>query len=52
LIAGPVADRLGVQAWYVIGGGVCILTTLAASFIPAIMNIEQNQALAEVIPAE
>jgi DHA3 family macrolide efflux protein-like MFS transporter len=44
LIAGPVADRLGVQFWYVIGGAICILTTIVASFIPAIMNIEQNQA--------
>ena len=44
MIAGPVADWLGVQAWFIIGGSICILTTLAAFFIPAIMNIEQNQA--------
>jgi DHA3 family macrolide efflux protein-like MFS transporter len=44
LIAGPVADWLGVRFWYVIGGGVCILATVAATFIPAIMKIEQNAA--------
>jgi DHA3 family macrolide efflux protein-like MFS transporter len=45
LIAGPVADWLGVQFWYIIGGSICILTTIVASFIPAIMNIEQNQGV-------
>ncbi len=43
LIAGPVSDWLGVRVWYVFGGVVCILTTVAAFFIPAIMNIEQNR---------
>jgi DHA3 family macrolide efflux protein-like MFS transporter len=47
VIAGPVADWLGVQSWYIIGGAVCILTTIVASFIPAIMNIEQNQVSTE-----
>ena len=43
LIAGPVADWLGVRVWYVFGGAVCILMTVAALFIPAIVNIEQNR---------
>jgi len=43
LIAGPVSDWLGVRVWYVFGGTICILTTVAALFIPAIMNIEQNR---------
>jgi len=43
MVAGPVADWLGIQAWYIIGGSICILATIAAFFIPAIMNIEQNQ---------
>jgi DHA3 family macrolide efflux protein-like MFS transporter len=42
LVAGPVADWLGVRAWYIFGGILCILVTLAAFFIPAIMNIEDN----------
>jgi DHA3 family macrolide efflux protein-like MFS transporter len=47
LIAGPVADWLGVQFWYIAGGAICTLTTLVATFIPAIMNIEQNQVSVE-----
>jgi DHA3 family macrolide efflux protein-like MFS transporter len=47
LVAGPVADWLGVRFWYLIGGAVCILTTIIASFIPAIMNIEQNRVSVE-----
>ena len=47
LIAGPVADWLGVRFWYTLGGAICILVTVAASFVPAIMNIEQNQVSAQ-----
>lgn len=52
LVAGPVADALGVRFWYIVGGGICILMTLAAFFIPSIMNIEQNNQQKEVQPAE
>ena len=48
LSAGPVSDWLGVRVWYVFGGAVCILTTLAALFIPAIVNIESNRQPAQV----
>jgi MFS transporter, DHA3 family, macrolide efflux protein len=51
LIAGPVADWLGVQFWYIIGGAICILTTIVASFIPAIMSIEQNQGSTQGVSA-
>jgi DHA3 family macrolide efflux protein-like MFS transporter len=43
LVAGPISDWLGVRIWYLIGGGLCILVTLVAFSIPAIMNIEQNR---------
>jgi DHA3 family macrolide efflux protein-like MFS transporter len=43
LVAGPVADLLGVRFWYIIGGSICILMTLAAFFIPAIVNIEKTK---------
>jgi DHA3 family macrolide efflux protein-like MFS transporter len=43
LVAGPISDWLGVRAWYLVGGGLCILVTLIAFSIPAIMNIEQNR---------
>ncbi len=42
LIAGPISDRFGIRFWYVFGGAICILMTIAATFIPAIMNIEDN----------
>jgi DHA3 family macrolide efflux protein-like MFS transporter len=43
LVAGPISDWLGVRIWYLIGGVLCILVTLVAFSIPAIMNIEQNR---------
>jgi MFS transporter, DHA3 family, macrolide efflux protein len=42
IIAGPVADWLGVQTWYLIGGGVTILMGIGGFFIPLLMNIEDN----------
>lgn len=42
LVAGPVADALGVRTWYLIGGIACILAALSALFIPAVMKIEDN----------
>ena len=50
LVAGPISDWLGVRIWYLIGGGLCILVTLVAFSIPAIMNIEQNRHQAQVAP--
>jgi DHA3 family macrolide efflux protein-like MFS transporter len=44
LVAGPVADALGVQVWYVIGGVACALMGVAGFFIPALINIESQQA--------
>ncbi|MGE5377756.1 MAG: MFS transporter [Bacteroidota bacterium] len=42
LIAGPVSDRFGIRFWYIFGGTVCILMTIAATFNSAIMHIEDN----------
>ncbi len=43
IIAGPLADRLGVQMWYVIGGMVTAALGAGALFVPAIMNIESDR---------
>lgn len=51
LIAGPVADALGVQSWYVIGGVVCALMGLAGFFIPAILTLEDGRTTAGVASA-
>ena len=42
LISGPVSDYFGIRVWFIFGGVATILMTIAASFIPAIMNIESN----------
>lgn len=51
LVAGPVADALGVQAWFIIAGAVVLVMTVLMVFIPAVMNVEQN-AQGDPSPAE
>ncbi len=41
-IAGPVADALGVQFWFLTAGIVTAAVGLAAFFVPAIMRIEDG----------
>jgi DHA3 family macrolide efflux protein-like MFS transporter len=43
-VAGPLADSLGMRAWYVMGGVSCVVLGLVAFFIPAIVNLEQNHS--------
>jgi DHA3 family macrolide efflux protein-like MFS transporter len=47
IVAGPVADAIGVQSWYVIGGLACILMAALGYSIPAVMNIEDNHRRAK-----
>lgn len=42
LLAAPIADLLGVRAWYVIGGAVCLGMGIAAFFVRAIVEIESS----------
>ncbi|MCZ7546095.1 MAG: MFS transporter [Anaerolineae bacterium] len=42
LVAGPVADAIGVQAWFVLGGVVCLATGVGACFMPAVMRLEEG----------
>jgi DHA3 family macrolide efflux protein-like MFS transporter len=41
-VAGPVADAIGIQPWYVIGGAVFALLGLGSFLVPAIVHIEDN----------
>ncbi len=41
-IAGPVSDWLGLQVWYVAAGVLCGLAGLALFFVPALVDIEEN----------
>jgi DHA3 family macrolide efflux protein-like MFS transporter len=45
MIAGPVADRVGIQAWFHLGGILCIFMAVAGLFIPAVMNMEKKGQL-------
>jgi DHA3 family macrolide efflux protein-like MFS transporter len=51
LIAGPVADALGVRVWYVVGGLACAVIGLLAFTVPAIMSVEENHRGAQAAPA-
>lgn len=42
IVGGPVADVIGVQSWYVIGGAACVLMAITGYFIPVLMKIEEN----------
>jgi DHA3 family macrolide efflux protein-like MFS transporter len=52
LIAGPVADWLGVRVWYVVAGTVCVLMAIGAAFVPVIVHLEDNHSqYAKAVPA-
>jgi DHA3 family macrolide efflux protein-like MFS transporter len=44
MIAGPVADQVGIKAWFFLGGILCVLMGVTGLFIPAVMNIENHQS--------
>ena len=44
IIAGPISDWLGVQAWFIGGGIVTLLMGVGAIFIPAIMHLEEESS--------
>ena len=44
LIAGPLADRLELQIWFIAGGAMCLLLGLIATRVPPILQIENPPA--------
>jgi DHA3 family macrolide efflux protein-like MFS transporter len=42
MIAGPVADQVGIQAWFLLGGILCVFMAVAGLFIPSVMNMEKK----------
>ncbi len=50
MIAGPVADRVGIQAWFYLGGALCIFMGVVGLCIPAVMNIEAHSRIANLKP--
>lgn len=43
IVAGPVADTLGVQTWFIVGGVGTILIALIGASVPSVMNLDQVQ---------
>lgn len=43
LLAGPISDRVGIQAWFLLGGILCILMAVVGMMIPAVRNIETER---------
>jgi hypothetical protein len=56
MLAAPVADHLGIQVWWWIGGITCIVMGLAGFLIPAVLKIEEDAThsalVPEVVPAD
>lgn len=44
-LAAPVADHLGIQVWWWIGGAFCLVMGISMFFIPAVMGIEKASGL-------
>ncbi len=42
LLAGPMADTFGVQAWYVMGGTITILAGISGFFVPSLLDLEDT----------
>jgi DHA3 family macrolide efflux protein-like MFS transporter len=44
LLAAPIAEMVGVRAWYLAGGLACISMGIAGFFLPSLMRIEEPPA--------
>jgi DHA3 family macrolide efflux protein-like MFS transporter len=42
LVAGPISDTVGIQAWYWVAGVSCIGIAAVMLFVPALQNIEEQ----------
>jgi len=40
MVAGSVADKAGIQTWFILGGILCIVMAVSSIFVTAILNIE------------
>jgi DHA3 family macrolide efflux protein-like MFS transporter len=49
IIAGPVADSIGVRFWFIAAALLTIVMTVAGFFIPAYLNIEEGRRRAESV---
>ena len=49
IVAGPLADRIGVQPWFVAGGAFCVLIGIGAFFVPDVANLEEKYGECQVV---
>jgi hypothetical protein len=42
-VAGPAADTLGVQGWYLLTGVIMLVMAVGAFFIPALTRLEERE---------
>lgn len=49
IIAGPMADKFGVQMWFVVSGIATALMGVSGFFIPAVMNLEQGRGQPDLL---
>jgi DHA3 family macrolide efflux protein-like MFS transporter len=47
LVAGPIADLLGVRFWFAAAGVACVVIGIGGYFIPALMNLEADMQAAK-----
>jgi DHA3 family macrolide efflux protein-like MFS transporter len=43
LCAGPIADALGVQSWYLLAGAACLFMGVVSMFLPSVMHLEEGR---------
>jgi DHA3 family macrolide efflux protein-like MFS transporter len=51
-VAGPLADVVSVQAWFLLAGVATTVMGLSAFFVPAVMNIEERSPGADPQPRQ
>jgi DHA3 family macrolide efflux protein-like MFS transporter len=49
IVAGPIADKFGVQTWFIIGGIVTCVMGIAGVFVPAIMKFEDGRPAIQAV---
>ena len=49
LVAGPIADAIGIQAWYIAAGLLSVAMALVSFAVPAVMHIEDKEGAPAVL---
>jgi MFS family permease len=52
LVAGPLADRMGIQFWYLVSGATMLALGIGGFFVPAVLFVEERAAAHRMRTAE